>query len=62
MPLKKSPHICLVDDDEMVRSSLRMLLEVMGMRVSTFQDARSFLADPTALECDVLLLMCACPA
>ena len=49
-------HVCVVDDDEMVRTSLCMLLEVLGMRVSTYPDAATFLADPRALGCDVLLL------
>ena len=40
----------------MVRTSLQMLLEVLGMRVSTYADAAAFLADPQALDCDVLLL------
>lgn len=49
-------HVCVVDDDEMVRTSLRMLLEVVGYRVSTYADASCFLADPRALDADVLLL------
>jgi FixJ family two-component response regulator len=48
--------VCVVDDDAMVRTSLQMLLEVLGMRVSTYADAAAFLADPSALGCDVLLL------
>lgn len=52
----RPPFICVVDDDAMVRTSLRMLLEVLDMRVSTYADAASFLADPMALHCDVLLL------
>lgn len=50
------PHICVVDDDAMVRTSLQMLLEVLDMRVSTYADAAAFLADRQALDCDVLLL------
>lgn len=50
------PHVCVVDDDEMVRISLQMLLEVLDMRVSTYADAAAFLAAPVALDCDVLLL------
>ncbi|MDZ7858897.1 response regulator transcription factor [Sphaerotilus sp.] len=48
--------MCVVDDDAMVRTSLQMLLEVLGMRVSTYADAAAFLADPLAPDCDVLLL------
>lgn len=55
-PLPPKPHVCVVDDDAMVRTSLQMLLEVLGMRVSTYADAAAFLADPSALGCDVLLL------
>lgn len=55
MPPPK-PHVCVVDDDAMVCTSLQMLLEVLGMRVSTYADAAAFLADPSALDCDVLLL------
>lgn len=50
------PHVCVVDDDAMVRSSLQMLLDVLGMRVSTYADGGSFLADAQALDCDVLIL------
>ena len=55
-PPSPKPHVCVVDDDAMVRTSLQMLLEVLGMRVSTYADAAAFLADPSALGCDVLLL------
>lgn len=50
------PHICVVDDDEMVRTSLQMLLDVLDMRVSTYASATAYLADAAALDCDVLLL------
>lgn len=56
MPPSTKPHVCVVDDDEMVRISLQMLLEVLDMRVSTYADAAAFLAAPAALDCDVLLL------
>lgn len=55
-PPPPKPHVCVVDDDAMVRTSLQMLLEVLDMRVSTYADAAAFLADPSALGCDVLLL------
>lgn len=50
------PHVCVVDDDEMVRVSLQTLLEVLDMRVSTYADASDFLAAQPELDCDVLLL------
>ena len=55
-PAPPKPRVCVVDDDAMVRTSLQMLLEVLGMRVSTYADAAAFLADPSSLDCDVLLL------
>lgn len=56
MSLNSRPHVCVVDDDEMVRTSLQMLLEVLDMRVSTYASAAAFLDDARALDCDVLLL------
>ena len=54
-PLPK-PLVCVVDDDEMVRTSLHMLLEVLDMRVSTYASGAAFLDDPFAQDCDVLIL------
>lgn len=51
-----APHVCIVDDDAMVRTSLQALLSVLGLRVSTFADASSFLADVRGMDCDVLVL------
>jgi FixJ family two-component response regulator len=48
--------VCVVDDDEMVRTSMHMLLEVLGMRVSTYASGSAFLDDPLAQDCDVLIL------
>lgn len=50
------PLVCVVDDDEMVRTSMHMLLEVLGMRVSTYASGSAFLDDPLAQDCDVLIL------
>lgn len=52
----RRPHVCVVDDDEMVRTSLQMLLDVLDMQVSTYASATDFLADPRAFDCDVLVL------
>jgi len=54
-PLPK-PLVCVVDDDEMVRTSLHMLLGVLDMRVSTYASGAAFLDDPFAQDCDVLIL------
>lgn len=42
--MSEPPTVFLVDDDDAVRASLRLLLEAHGLRVSDFPDAESFLA------------------
>lgn len=39
-----SPLVHLIDDDEAVRSSLALLIGTVGLRVQTWADSRSFLA------------------
>jgi len=48
--------ICLVDDDEAVRDSMRVLLESYGMEVKDYGSARDFLshAQSDASECMLL--------
>ncbi len=41
---KTSPRICIVDDDEAVRDSLRMLLRSAGLPAETFASGEEFLA------------------
>jgi len=48
--------VCVVDDDIMVRESLRMLLETLGMRCSAFPDCHSFLNAPELHSCECLIL------
>lgn len=48
--------ICLVDDDEAVRDSLRVLLESYGIAVEDYGSARDFLSDAASNESDCLLL------
>lgn len=40
-----SPLVYVVDDDEAVRDSTRVVLESYGMNVRTFQSAQAFLAE-----------------
>ncbi|WP_018151095.1 response regulator transcription factor [Leeia oryzae] len=49
----QSPLIYLVDDDDDVREALALLLRTMGMRVETFSDPQTFLAqfDRMAIGC-----------
>lgn len=48
--------VCVVDDDVMVRESLRLLLETLGMRCSAFPDCHSFLKSPELHSCECLIL------
>lgn len=49
--------VCVIDDDEMVRESIRMLLETEGFAVRTYPDPRAWLEDETILPCcDCLIL------
>lgn len=48
--------ICLVDDDEAVRDSLRVLLESYGMTVDDYSSARDFLSHAQSDRSDCMLL------
>lgn len=50
------PIVCIVDDDEAIRESLRLLLYSSGMRTSVYESADAFLADRKTLEFDCMLL------
>jgi len=53
---QREPTVFVVDDDEAVRNSLRLLLKSMGMPVITHRSAEEFLAryDPDQSDCIVL--------
>ena len=53
-PLPQS--ICVVDDDESVRDSMRALLESYGIAVEEYASARDFLAHPEAGHSSCMLL------
>ena len=46
------PAISVVDDDDAVRDSLRLLLETSGYRVIEYASGTYFLADPSAAKAD----------
>jgi len=41
----KDPTVCIIDDDEAIRESLRLLLFADGLKASVFDSAESFLKD-----------------
>lgn len=54
--MKREPLICIVDDDEAIRESLRLLLYAGGMRSCTYESADAYLADadPPGIDCMLL--------
>ena len=48
--------ICVVDDDAVVRESLKLLIEMQGVQVRDYGSCQSFLDDPHALDCACLVL------
>jgi two-component system response regulator FixJ len=49
-------RICVVEDDEAVRASTRVLLEARGFLVCDFADAESFLAATDGSDADCIVL------
>lgn len=54
--MPREPFICIVDDDEAIRESLRLLLYADGMQSCTYDSADAFLADSRPPEFDCMLL------
>lgn len=48
--------VCIVDDDEAIRESLRLLLFAGGMNSCAYESADAFLADPAPPAFDCMLL------
>lgn len=57
-----APMVCIVDDDDDVRDSLKALLEAHGLRVRDFASALAFLEGEGARDCGCLLLDLHMPA
>ena len=55
-PNKTTKTVCVIDDDDAVRDSLKALLGVSGANVKTFPDARSFLEtyQPENISCALI--------
>lgn len=43
-PMSDEPVVCIVDDDQQVRTSLEQLFDTVGLRTQAFADASEFLA------------------
>ena len=48
--------VCVIDDDAMVRESICLLLDMLGLQCTAFADCRSFLDSPTLPHCECLIL------
>ena len=55
-PMSQNDTVCIVDDDEAVRDSMRVLVESYGHRVRDYPSAMAFLSDQDGLEPSCLLL------
>jgi FixJ family two-component response regulator len=54
--MTNEPSVCIIDDDEAIRESLRLLLYAGGMRSCSYETADAFLADKEPPEFDCMLL------
>jgi len=54
--MTQEPLICIVDDDEAIRESLRLLLFAEGLQSSVYESADAFLADKSTPSFDCMLL------
>lgn len=52
----KDRFVCVVDDDEAVRDSTQMLLDIHGFKVRTYAGAQDFLAEFNATDTGCLIL------
>ena len=53
---KKQCKVCIIDDDEAIRESLRLLLFADGLASTTFDSADAFLEEGKCLDFDCMLL------
>ena len=54
--MSRDPLVCIVDDDEAIRESLRLLLYASGLGSHGYASADAFLADDGSREFDCMLL------
>jgi FixJ family two-component response regulator len=54
--MNQEPTVCIVDDDEAIRESLRLLLYAGGLSSCVYESADAFLADSSPRNFDCMLL------
>lgn len=54
--MNTQPNVCIVDDDEAIRESLRLLLFASGLTSCAYESADAFLADSDPPRIDCMLL------
>ena len=54
--MNRQPTVCIIDDDEAIRESLRLLLYAGGMNSCVYESADAFLADDNPGDFDCMLL------
>ncbi|MDT8320222.1 MAG: response regulator [Xanthomonadales bacterium] len=54
--MEREPVICIVDDDEAIRESVRLLLFADGLHCETYESADALLKDEAAVDFDCMLL------
>ena len=54
--MSPDPLVCIIDDDEAIRESLRLLLYAEGLRSCSFHSADAFLAEEGEAPYDCILL------
>jgi two-component system response regulator FixJ len=54
--MSRDPLVCIIDDDEAIRESLRLLLYASGLGSHGYASADTFLADESPREFDCMLL------
>ena len=52
----REPIVCIIDDDEPIRESLRLLLFAEGLQTIVFESADAYLSEETIPMCDCMLL------
>jgi len=54
--MQQGPTVCIIDDDEAIRESLRLLLYAAGLRSCVYESVDVFLADSRTPEFECMLL------